>query len=81
MMRMGVLVIIEALYNFYSYCTRTSGDEEDILRKIIQEGSVTNGVAIVTGGTSGIGKEIVLSLLQAGYRVYLRIITFCILYL
>lgn len=71
--RFFLLVLVEAMYNLYLFCFRPAAQYRMAIARIMEEGR-DGGVAIVTGGTSGIGKEIVRSLVQAGYHVHLRMV-------
>src|SRR4051794_30611093 len=55
-LRFFLLVLEEAIYNLYLFFFNLPADYERVLERVIAES--TGGVAIVTGGTSGIGKEI-----------------------
>ncbi|PJF16641.1 hypothetical protein PSACC_03552 [Paramicrosporidium saccamoebae] len=67
-LRFFVLVVLEAVYNLYLFFFTLPQS----LQPIISEG-YSEGDAIVTGGTSGIGKEIARALILAGYHVHLPV--------
>ena len=70
LLRFSILVLVEAAYNLYRFLVRPPHADTYILTHLQHEGA-RSGVAIVTGGTSGIGKEIARQLVQAGYHVHL----------
>jgi hypothetical protein len=67
-LRFFLLVVLEVVYNLYLFFFTLP--QSDHL--IISEGH-QGGDAIVTGGTSGIGKEIARALILAGYHVHLPV--------
>lgn len=66
------LVLLEAVYNLYLFFFSLPQTDDLNLLRVVKEGK-GNGVAIVTGGTSGIGKEITRALILAGYHVHLPV--------
>jgi NAD(P)-dependent dehydrogenase (short-subunit alcohol dehydrogenase family) len=68
--RFALLAFCEVIYNFYLFFVKPPHIESLILARLAHENSY-KGVAIVTGGTSGIGKEVARSLVLAGYHVHL----------
>lgn len=70
-----ILVLIELIINFYHGLTLPADEVTEIASLLVEEGreqtSAGERVALVTGATSGIGKEIALALANAGYRLIL----------
>ncbi len=70
----------EVLLNMVEYLTRPKNRAEELIPKITDQYKDAYGaeerIAIITGGSSGIGKSMAKAISKAGFHVIIRMIVF-----
>lgn len=72
-LRLALIFLIEAIYSGYLKLFGPRIDEEEIIAHLARENRDDQAVAIVTGATAGLGKEISIGLLRSGYTLHLPV--------